>query len=336
MKKMFATLLLGSVLSVAALAVPAQQSGAVTITPGTGSAQVRLDLPESRGQDITTVRLSVTIASTDTLQASFVFDDAVQSSVREYRYDADSGRLNIYLSGRSDLFAEGTLDLGEVRLTTAEGSAARATVSAAANCLEFRNAALGKTDQPDITPVSAEVTLESKAETPPADLPDSQPGGGSAGNSGNNAGNTDGNGSGNSGHAGNGTAASPTDAGSTQTSAVEETTLVTTTPVPGTNTAGQGSASGQNTNSGKGTAAPSATPSPETEDPSSDPAGEAESSSGPDKEGIAESRPGSVTTPEQAAGAENQTSPLGLVLGIIALVVIAAGSGIVVFLRRRG
>ena len=332
MKKMFATLLLGSVLSVTALAVPAQQSGAVTITPGTGSAQVRLDLPESRGQDITTVRLSVTIASTDTLQASFVFDDAVQSSVREYRYDADSGRLNIYLSGRSDLFAEGTLDLGEVRLTTADGSAARATVSAAVDCLEFRNAALGKTDQPDITPVSAEVTLESKAETPPADLPDSQPGGGSAGNSGN----TDGNGSGNSGHAGNGTAASPTGAGSAQTSAVEETTLVTTTPVPGTNTAGQGSASGQNTNSGKGTAAPSATPSPETENPSSGPAYEAESSSEPDKEGIAESRPGSVTTPEQAAGAENQTSPLGLMLGIIALVVIAAGSGIVVFLRRRG
>lgn len=333
MKKMFATLLLGSVLSAAALAVPAQQSGAVTITPGTGSAQVRLDLPDSRGQDITTVRLSVTIASTDALQASFVFDDAVQSSVREYRYDADSGRLNIYLSGRTELFADGSLELGEVRLATADGSASRATVSAAADCLEFRNAALGKPDQPDITLVSAEVTLDSKAETPPVDLPDSQPGeNGSAEDSGNNTGN----GTGSSGSSGNSSSAGLTGTGANQTSAVEETTLVTVTPAPVTNAAGQGSASSQNANSGKGTAAPSATPSPEAEDSSSGASGEAYNPSVQDEDGPIETRPDTGSTPEQAVDAEKQSGSFGLVLGIIALAVIAAGAGIVVFLRRRG
>lgn len=319
MKKLFATLLLGSVLSAAALAVPAQQSSAVTIIPGTGNAQLRLELPDSVAQDVTTMRLSVTVASTDALQASFVFDDEVQSSIREYRYDADSGQLNIYLSGRTELFADGSLDLGEIHLTTADGSAARATVSAAADCLEFRNAALGKPDQPDIAPVSAEVTLEGKEETPPADLPDSKPNNsGSAGESGSSGSS--------SGSAGTGTV---------QTSVVEETTLVTTTPVPGTNAAGQGGTSSQNANSGKGTAAPLATASPEAEDSSSGASDEAYNPSVQDEDGTIETRPDTGSTPEQAADAEKQSGSFGLVLGIIALVVIVAGAGIAVFLRRR-
>lgn len=339
MKKLFATLLLGSVLSVAALAVPAQQSSAVTITPGTGSAQVRLDLPDGTVQDVTTMRLSVTVASTDSLQASFVFDDGVQSSVREYRYDADSGRLNIYLSGRTELFTDGSLDLGEVRLATADGSAARATVSVSADCLEFRNAALGKPDQPDITPVSAEVTLEGKAEQPPVDLPDSQPDdNGSAGGAEETPNNTDTSTGGNH-SAGNGTGSSTTHGGSNgvtvQTSVVEETTLVTATPAPAINAAGQGSTSSHNTSSGKGTAAPSATPAPEAADSSSRPADEENLSSVQDNAGNAQTRPDTGSTPETADDGETQPSPFGLVLGILALVVIAAGGGIVIFLRRR-
>ena len=137
MKKLFATLLLGSMMAAAALAVSAEESGAVVLTPSTDGAQVSLNLPSDTTQDITTMRLSLTVTSTDPLDAKFVFDDAIESSVQEYRYDADSGRLNVYLSGRSTLFADGTLDLGQVQLTTRDGKPAQATLTAGEDAVQL-------------------------------------------------------------------------------------------------------------------------------------------------------------------------------------------------------
>lgn len=307
MKKLFATLLLGSMMAAAALAVSAEESGAVVLTPSTDGAQVSLNLPSDTTQDITTMRLSLTVTSTDPLDAKFVFDDAIESSVQEYRYDADSGRLNVYLSGRSTLFADGTLDLGQVQLTTRDGKPAQATLTAGEDAVQLVNAAFGTPDRPEVAQVSAEVTVGGDSEKPSGgdssgdstQKPDSNPGG----STNNNAGNSGSSDSGNSQSA----------------TAQEDTANPAATPAPAAPSAG---ASSQNTNGGKGTAAPTATPSAQE--------------AGGEDDAEPDTQPEASATPEQTGEEEKAAFPLrlGLVLG--AALILAAGAGAVIFLRRRG
>lgn len=307
MKKLFATLLLGSMMAAAALAVSAEESGAVVLTPSTDGAQVSLNLPSDTTQDITTMRLSLTVTSTDPLDAKFVFDDAIESSVQEYRYDADSGRLNVYLSGRSNLFADGTLDLGQVQLTTRDGKPAQATLTAGEDAVQLVNAAFGTPDRPEVAQVSAEVTVGGDSDKPSGgdssgdstQKPDSNPGG----STNNNAGNSGSSDSGNSQSA----------------TAQEDTANPAATPAPAAPSAG---ASSQNTNGGKGTAAPTATPSAQE--------------AGGEDDAEPDTQPEASATPEQTGEEEKAAFPLrlGLVLG--AALILAAGAGAVIFLRRRG
>lgn len=307
MKKLFATLLLGSMMAAAALAVSAEESGAVVLTPSTDGAQVSLNLPSDTTQDITTMRLSLTVTSTDPLDAKFVFDDAIESSVQEYRYDADSGRLNVYLSGRSTLFADGTLDLGQVQLTTRDGKPAQATLTAGEDAVQLVNAAFGTPDRPEVAQVSAEVTVGGDSDKPSGgdssgdstQKPDSNPGG----STNNNAGNSGSSDSGNSQSA----------------TAQEDTANPAATPAPAAPSAG---ASSQNTNGGKGTAAPTATPSAQE--------------AGGEDDAEPDTQPEASATPEQTGEEEKAAFPLrlGLVLG--AALILAAGAGAVIFLRRRG
>lgn len=306
MKKLFATLLLGSMMAAAALAVSAEESGAVVLTPSTDGAQVSLNLPSDTTQDITTMRLSLTVTSTDPLDAKFVFDDAIESSVQEYRYDADSGRLNVYLSGRSTLFADGTLDLGQVQLTTRDGKPAQATLTAGEDAVQLVNAAFGTPDRPEVAQVSAEVTVGGDSDKPSGgdssgdstQKPDSNPGG----STNNNAGNSGSSDSGNSQSA----------------TAQEDTANPAATPAPAAPSAG---ASSQNTNGGKGTAAPTATPSAQE--------------AGGEDDAEPDTQPEASATPEQTGEEEKAAFPLrlGLVLG--AALILAAGAGAVIFLRRR-
>lgn len=307
MKKLFATLLLGSMMAAAALAVSAEESGAVVLTPSTDGAQVSLNLPSDTTQDITTMRLSLTVTSSDPLDAKFVFDDAIESSVQEYRYDADSGRLNVYLSGRSTLFADGTLDLGQVQLTTRDGKLAQATLTAGEDAVQLVNAAFGTPDRPEVAQVSAEVTVGGDSDKPSGgdssgdstQKPDSNPGG----STNNNAGNSGSSDSGNSQSA----------------TAQEDTANPAATPAPAAPSAG---ASSQNTNGGKGTAAPTATPSAQE--------------AGGEDDAEPDTQPEASATPEQTGEEEKAAFPLrlGLVLG--AALILAAGAGAVIFLRRRG
>lgn len=307
MKKLFATLLLGSMMAAAALAVSAEESGAVVLTPSTDGAQVSLNLPSDTTQDITTMRLSLTITSSDPLDAKFVFDDAIESSVQEYRYDADSGRLNVYLSGRSTLFADGTLDLGQVQLTTRDGKPAQATLTAGEDAVQLVNAAFGTPDRPEVAQVSAEVTVGGDSDKPSGgdssgdstQKPDSNPGGSTNNNAG---------------------SSGSSDSGNSQSAtAQEDTANPAATPAPAAPSAG---ASSQNTNGGKGTAAPTATPSAQE--------------AGGEDDAEPDTQPEASATPEQTGEEEKAAFPLrlGLVLG--AALILAAGAGAVIFLRRRG
>lgn len=313
MKKMFATLLFGSVLAAAALAVPAQGSGEVTLSASSGGAQVSLEMPADTVQDVTTMHMSFVISSDADISANFDFNDALKSSVQESRYE--NGRLDVYISGSQNIFTDGTLNLGEVLLTTADGTAAQATVSVDGDSIELLNAAYGSPELPEIAPVEAEVSVSGTNS-------------GSGGDNGNNSGNGgSGNqsGSGNSSNSGNGSNGSQSTTAQSETSGVTGGTSVTT---PATQNGG--SSSGQSGSSNKGNSA-TATP-----DPESTPSPEEETSRPDNAENTKpEGQTEAASTPEQATDEQQQSSgfPLMLIVAVIAVLAIAAG--VVIFIRRR-
>lgn len=165
MKKYLATLLLGMALTVAALPAAAETSGgAVTMTATAQGASVRLELPAETVQGVKAMRLSFAVESTDPVQADFAFDSALSGSVQQYRYDAATGRMNVYVAGGQELFPDGTASLGSIRVEAPAGSTA--TVRLVEDSLELVNGAFGRTAAPAVVPASVEVTLGSGEQTP--------------------------------------------------------------------------------------------------------------------------------------------------------------------------
>lgn len=313
MKKMFATLLFGSVLAAAALAVPAQGSGEVTLSASSGGAQVSLEMPADTVQDVTTMHMSFVISSDADISANFDFNDALKSSVQESRYE--NGRLDVYISGSQNIFTDGTLNLGEVLLTTADGTAAQATVSVEGDSIELLNAAYGSPELPEIAPVEAEVSVSGANSGSGSDNGNNSGNGGSGNQSG----------SGNSSNSGNGSNDSQSTTAQSETSGVTGGTSVTT---PATQNGG--SSSGQSGSSNKGNSA-TATP-----DPESTPSPEEETSRPDGTENTKpEGQTEATSTPEQATDKQQQSSgfPLMLIVAVIAVLAIAAG--VVIFIRRR-
>lgn len=164
MKKILATLLLGLALTVAALPAAAETSGSpVTLTATDGGASVRLDLPADTVQGVKALRLRFAVESADPVEANFAFDSALPGSVQQYRYDAATGTMTVYVAGGQELLPQGTASLGSIQVDVPAGGTA--TVHLVENSLELVNGAFGRTEAPAVGPVSVEV---SAAEEPPA------------------------------------------------------------------------------------------------------------------------------------------------------------------------
>ena len=73
----------------------------------------------------------------------FDFSDTLQSSVQQYRYNAETGRLTVYLSGTKPIFTDGSATLGTIRLDSAKSAAA--SVRVGEDSLRLVNAAFGST-----------------------------------------------------------------------------------------------------------------------------------------------------------------------------------------------
>lgn len=339
MKKLLATLLLGTALTVAALpASAAGTDGTVTMQADGDRVAVSLAVPEGADQSATALRLSFQVEGGDA-KASFVFDEGLTSAVQQDRYDEATDILTIYVAGTSTLLDGGSLDLGEIQLTSQKG--ANATVRVVADSLELVNGAFGKAGvtsaagnevsvtvpgtatepgeeptQPTPQP-SAEPTPTPKppVESTPTPQPTQKPSeggstggstsGGSSGGSSSAGGNTSGGSSSNGGSSNSGSgSATPTPAVST--SPVGTAAPVTAAQQPATS--GKGS-SGSKPSTGKATPAPSTSP-----EPSATP----QASASPAPSATPEA-PAASATPEQAQPA--QDAPLGLPL--IALLVVA-------------
>lgn len=97
-------------------------------------AEVIIRLPESQTDMITSLQLGFTVSvanGTEDTELVFDFSDEVDSTVQEYRYRAEKGTLNLYVSGRNDLFdaEDNELKLGTVSLKNGtEDTSAELTV----------------------------------------------------------------------------------------------------------------------------------------------------------------------------------------------------------------
>ena len=171
MKKFLATLLLGLALTVAALPAAAETSGSpVTLTATDGGASVRLDLPADTVQGVKALRLRFAVESADPVEADFAFDSALPGSVQQYRYDAATGTMTVYVAGGQELLPQGAASLGSIQVDVPAGGTA--TVHLVENSLELVNGAFGRTEAPAVGNVSVEV---SAAEEPPAPTPTPDP-----------------------------------------------------------------------------------------------------------------------------------------------------------------
>ena len=169
MKKFLATLLLGLALTVAALPAAAETSGSpVTLTATDGGASVRLDLPADTVQGVKALRLRFAVESADPVEADFAFDSALPGSVQQYRYDAATGTMTVYVAGGQELLPQGTASLGSIQVDVPAGGTA--TVHLVENSLELVNGAFGRTEAPAVGNVSVEVSAaETSAPTPTPD-----------------------------------------------------------------------------------------------------------------------------------------------------------------------
>lgn len=186
MKKYLATLLFAVLL---AFPAAAQGTGdAVVMTSQGDRATVTVTLPQNEASGITSLSLSFDVQKGTEGSVQFDFSDTLQSSVQQYRYNAETGRLTVYLSGTKPIFTDGSAALGTIRLDSAQSAAA--SVRVGEDALKLVNAAFGSTAA-QITEQSVDLTVTADGATPESpsepetpvlpETPDSSESAGSAG-----------------------------------------------------------------------------------------------------------------------------------------------------------
>lgn len=125
MKKLIAGLVCGAVMLAGFLpAAFAVSSASVSMQASAEQAAATLNLSNS-AQEITAVSLSfqvnVTSGTSDKTSVWFAFDNSLPANIQEYRYNASTGRLTLYLSGKDALFKENSSLLGNIKASSQEG-----------------------------------------------------------------------------------------------------------------------------------------------------------------------------------------------------------------------
>lgn len=161
MKKYLATLLFAVLL---AFPAAAQGTGdAVVMTSQGDRATVTVTLPQNEASGVTSLSLSFDVQKGTEGSVQFDFSDTLQSSVQQYRYNAETGRLTVYLSGTKPIFTDGSATLGTIRLDSAKSAAA--SVRVGEDSLKLVNAAFGSTAA-QITEQSVDLTVTADGATP--------------------------------------------------------------------------------------------------------------------------------------------------------------------------
>ena len=300
MKKWLATLLLGAALTLTALPVAAQGTdGTVTMNADGSQASVSLTLPQEAAQDVTALRLSFQVDSSNGAKAQFDFNDGLTSSVQQYRYNEETGRLTVYIAGRDELLKDGTVSLGEIQLDAAHGTIA--TVRVVEDSLELVNSAYGKAETTAVAAASVDLStadVETPAPTQTPAAPDengqSSSGGGSSSSQ---------------------STVAQTPAPTPEVSTSPVGTSAPVQAVQGTTSTVSGSSK---PSGGKATPKPSASP-----EPSSTPQASATPAPSAAPEDVAETATPEQTVQEQTSGL-NASLVIAIVLGILAVAALVA------------
>lgn len=300
MKKWLATLLLGAALTLTALPVAAQGTdGTVTMNADGSQASVSLTLPQEAAKDVTALRLSFQVDSSNGAKAQFDFNDGLTSSVQQYRYNEETGRLTVYIAGRDELLKDGTVSLGEIQLDAAPGTIA--TVRVVEDSLELVNAAYGKAETTAVAAASADLST-ADVETPvPTQTPAAPDENGQS-------------------SSGGGSSSSQSTAAQTPAPTPEVSTSPVGTSAPvqvvqGTTSTVSGSSK---PSGGKATPKPSASP-----EPSSTPQASAAPAPSAAPEDVAETATPEQTVQEQTRGL-NASLVIAIVLGVLAVAALVA------------
>lgn len=300
MKKWLATLLLGAALTLTALPVAAQGTdGTVTMNADGSQASVSLTLPQEAAQDVTALRLSFQVDSSNGAKAQFDFNDGLTSSVQQYRYNEETGRLTVYIAGRDELLKDGTVSLGEIQLDAAPGTIA--TVRVVEDSLELVNAAYGKAETTAVAAASVDLST-ADVETPvPTQTPAAPDENGQS-------------------SSGGGSSSSQSTAAQTPAPTPEVSTSPVGTSAPvqavqGTTSTVSGSSK---PSGGKATPKPSASP-----EPSSTPQASATPAPSAAPEDVAETATPEQTVQEQTSGL-NASLVIAIVLGVLAVAALVA------------
>ncbi len=300
MKKWLATLLLGAALTLTALPVAAQGTdGTVTMNADGNQASVSLTLPQEAAKDVTALRLSFQVDSSNGAKAQFDFNDGLTSSVQQYRYNEETGRLTVYIAGRDELLKDGTVSLGEIQLDAAPGTIA--TVHVVEDSLELVNAAYGKAETTAVAAASADLST-ADVETPvPTQTPAAPDENGQS-------------------SSGGGSSSSQSTAAQTPAPTPEVSTSPVGTSAPvqvvqGTTSTVSGSSK---PSGGKATPKPSASP-----EPSSTPQASAAPAPSAAPEDVAETATPEQTVQEQTSGL-NASLVIAIVLGVLAVAALVA------------
>lgn len=300
MKKWLATLLLGAALTLTALPVAAQGTdGTVTMNADGSQASVSLTLPQEAAKDVTALRLSFQVDSSNGAKAQFDFNDGLTSSVQQYRYNEETGRLTVYIAGRDELLKDGTVSLGEIQLDAAPGTIA--TVHVVEDSLELVNAAYGKAETTAVAAASVDLST-ADVETPvPTQTPAAPDENGQS-------------------SSGGGSSSSQSTAAQTPAPTPEVSTSPVGTSAPvqvvqGTTSTVSGSSK---PSGGKATPKPSASP-----EPSSTPQASAAPAPSAAPEDVAETATPEQTVQEQTSGL-NASLVIAIVLGVLAVAALVA------------
>ena len=300
MKKWLATLLLGAALTLTALPVAAQGTdGTVTMNADGSQASVSLTLPQEAAKDVTALRLSFQVDSSNGAKAQFDFNDGLTSSVQQYRYNEETGRLTVYIAGRDELLKDGTVSLGEIQLDAAPGTIA--TVHVVEDSLELVNAAYGKAETTAVAAASADLSTADVENPVPTQTPAAPDENGQS-------------------SSGGGSSSSQSTAAQTPAPTPEVSTSPVGTSAPvqvvqGTTSTVSGSSK---PSGGKATPKPSASP-----EPSSTPQASAAPAPSAAPEDVAETATPEQTVQEQTGGL-NASLVIAIVLGVLAVAALVA------------
>lgn len=300
MKKWLATLLLGAALTLTALPVAAQGTdGTVTMNADGSQASVSLTLPQEAAKDVTALRLSFQVDSSNGAKAQFDFNDGLTSSVQQYRYNEETGRLTVYIAGRDEFLKNGTVSLGEIQLDAAPGTVA--TVRVVEDSLELANAAYGKAETTSVAGTSVDLSTAEEETPVPTQTPAAPDENGQS-------------------SSGGGSSSSQSTAAQTPAPTPEVSTSPVGTSAPvqvvqGTTSTVSGSSK---PSGGKATPKPSASP-----EPSSTPQASAAPAPSAAPEDVAETATPEQTVQEQTSGL-NASLVIAIVLGVLAVAALVA------------